>query len=104
MFREMDRHCVAHPDLKSFTWAERGHIQDMIAVAARPPIVAVAEPLVPVCADALGLLGDGRARRVEKRVRLSLPLEDLQRKALACVESCEPERVSTCVDLLDDDE
>lgn len=34
-------------------------LEDMCVIAARPPVVAVAEPFVPVCADALGLLGDG---------------------------------------------
>lgn len=63
-------------------------VQDMCGIAARPPVVAVAEPFVPVCADALGLLSDGRGRRIEERIGLGLPLQNLQCKALTCVEGC----------------
>lgn len=59
-----------------------------ITVAASPPVVAVSVPLVPVRADALSLLSDGRTRCVEERIRVSLPLKDLQGKTLARVEGC----------------
>lgn len=45
--------------LESMKWQEVRDVQDMCTVAARPPVVAVAEPFVPVCADAFGLLSDG---------------------------------------------
>lgn len=51
--------------LESMNGQEVRDVQDMCAVAARPPVVAVAEPFVPVCADAFSLLSDGRGRRVE---------------------------------------
>lgn len=74
--------------LESMKGQEARDIQDMCTVAARPPVVAVAEPFVPVCADAFGFLSDRRGRRVEQRVRLSLSLKYLQCKTLACVEGC----------------